>query len=262
VRAKRVGTVAVIAATMVLSGTSAGATRTPPTPLVRVANAIVLGSPAGAVGAVVPITLDAPAKTAVTVHYLTTSFDGETNEALPNLDYTPTSGSAVFAPGQVQHDVRVQIRRRPVTEPYKVFHVVLDQVTGANSLRSTGLVRIDYPQTTDLLNGSKALFDSEAAGRGKDYTATVTFALGSKLDHAVTATYSEDSETALAGVDYVAKSGTLAIPAGKVSASVRIRLLRPANGTLEHIEVRLEPLAGAGDQTVASGFIEILPTNV
>jgi hypothetical protein len=226
-------------------------------PYVRVGNVITIDTPAGAVQALVPITLYTPSSSPVTVDYLTYSV-AEQYEAMPGVDYRPTSGTVTFAPGQMQKNVKVRILRNAVATPYCVFHVWIQHAVGATILKASGLVRIDDPPGDDFLNGSKALFDRAGPGRSKNYTATVTFALNAKLDHDVTADYSEVPTTALPGVDYIAKTGSITIPAGKVTATVSITLLnRPTDGSPHHLTVQLSPLVGVPNQTSASGFIEL-----
>jgi hypothetical protein len=225
-------------------------------PYVRVGNDITIDTPAGSVIALVPVTLYSPSSAPVTLDYLTHNATGD--DAVAGVDYAATSGSLTFAPGEVQKNVRVRILRNAIAAPYKVFHVLIVNVVGANVARSSGLVRIDDPETADLLNGSKALFDTQAPGKGKSYTATVTFALSAKLDHDVTANFSEVPMTALPGVDYVAKTGSITIRAGKVTATVSIKLLKRAPPySVAHVMVLLSPLVGVPGQSSASAFIEI-----
>jgi Calx-beta domain len=243
----------------VIAGTALPARAKPRdvTPHARFGDTIVVRSQGGATTALLPIVLVEPATTPMTVSYATYSSSEDTDEALAEVDYTATAGSVTFAPGEVQHDVRIRIHRGKLATDHQDFHVEKTGSSGGVVDENSGLVRIVPPTPTQMLRGTYALFDAEHPGKGKGYTATIAFVLTKPLKTAVTGTYSELSTTETPGVDYVAKTGALTIPAGALSASVKIRLLRPEpRAQSHHIEVRFRVLSGLSDQPIASGFIE------
>ena len=65
----------------------------------------------------------------VTVDYTTASLAGDT--ATAGLDYTPTSGTLTFAPGDMQMTISVALLADVLVEPTETFHVVLSNPTNA-----------------------------------------------------------------------------------------------------------------------------------
>jgi hypothetical protein len=260
VRATRMwaGAAALVVAVMT-SVAGAGATSASETPQVRISNlAFGIESHGGRVPALVPITLSGPSAAPVTLHYATTNFDGDT--ATPKVDYKPVAGDLTIVAGDVQAAINVPILPDHFQDPNETFHVVISDVVGATVQRSVTEVVIRDSYSTDAMLGSEVHYDSENVGRWKTYIAKVTFTLIDHFDHDVTAQYLTTPQTATAGVDYVFKRGAITIPAGKLSASVTVRLIKREASDDRSFFVRLYPITGLPnpDAQVSAG-VGLLP---
>jgi Calx-beta domain len=227
-------------------------------PTVRVRQQTVIESQGGKVAGLVPITLDTPSAAPVTLHYATANLAGDL--AVPHSDYKPISGTLTFEPGQVEQTVKVPILPDHVQDPGKTFHVTIDSVVGATLSQADALVIIDDTYPAGGLIGSIAQIDSQAVGRGKPYTVKVTFALIDKFDQAVTGTYLTGPISAQPGIDYVLKTGSLTIPAGSLSATVSVKLIKRTATTYRTFEVLLSGITGLPNgETSATAYVDIVP---
>jgi outer membrane protein assembly factor BamB len=105
-----------------------------PDPLISIGDThVVEGSPSGTTPAVFLVTLSNPSATTVTAHYSTAG-----GTATPSLDFTTTSGTVTFAPGDVEEPVTVSVTRDAAGEPDETFYVNLSLPTGGTVQRSQG----------------------------------------------------------------------------------------------------------------------------
>jgi hypothetical protein len=79
----------------------------------------------------IPVTLDAPSPVTATVQYTTVSAPPAVN-ARPGVDYTTSSGTLTFAPGQTAATVTVTIRANPAPVINDVFLVAFRHPVAAN----------------------------------------------------------------------------------------------------------------------------------
>jgi hypothetical protein len=120
-------------------------------------SSIVEGN-AGTTDTLFPVTLSAPTGSTVTVDF--TTQDGTATVA--NNDYTPTSGTLVFSPGETAKNVTVSVIGDLVFEPDETYNVSLSNATSATVLDGIGLgtiVNDDFPLAADsrveLVHGSQ-----------------------------------------------------------------------------------------------------------
>ncbi|HWB50586.1 MAG TPA: Calx-beta domain-containing protein [Stellaceae bacterium] len=83
------------------------------------------------------LTLSAPATQTVTVDFHTVAGD-----ATAGTDFTDTSGSVSFAPGEQSKTIAIPITADTVSEPNEHFTVVLSNAAGATITRATGTATI------------------------------------------------------------------------------------------------------------------------
>ena len=237
-------------------GGSVGATALP---VVRVAEAnTLLQSRGGPLKATAAVTLDSPSATAVTVDYLTVTQPGDL--AVPGVHYVATAGTLAFLPGQTQRDVKLTVLPGTVPGQYGVtFHLQIQNAVGATIGDALDEVTIQPTMAGfKLQGGSRVYFDSGTKGRM--HLAKVTFALSEKTDHAVTGDYSEGSSSAYPGIDFVAKTGSITIPAGKLSATVTIKIITrkgPLPG--RSFVVAVQNTQGVPGQGIAGALIGLRP---
>jgi hypothetical protein len=213
-------------------------------PLLSVEDATV-GEGQGYVDVVVR--LSAPAARAVRVGYaLTAGTAGE------GSDYTGQSASLGFAPGEIAKTVRIALVDDAAAEAGESFRLVLVNPEHAGLGRADGLVQIvdnDSPAGTPVLSVAAVQVD-EAAGE-----AVFAFILDRPATGAVTVDYQTGAagDTASAGLDYAARSGTVAFAPGEVAKSLRVAVVNDAEAEGEEaFSLVLSNPAGAAATTATS----------
>jgi Ca2+-binding RTX toxin-like protein len=185
---------------------------------------------------VVPVALSTPADGTVTVRYAT--FNGT---AAAGQDYVAQRGTVVFAPGTSTQEIRIEIRGDQRFEADETFGVRLISATGATLGDARGLVTI--------VNDEGLRVDDVSAVEGTAGTPgrmVFTVRLLGALDDAVTVDWATADGSALAGLDYVAGSGSLTFAPGETTKQVTISLVGDAGSeTAETLSLTLSNAAGA-----------------
>ena len=165
------------------------------------------------------ISLSAPSLAEVTVRYATR--DGT---AAAGSDYRPVDGTMTFAPGQVAMTASVAVIDDTLDEvDEETFAVALSANTGASLDRAadrataTGVIvdDDDPPEVTV----------DDAAGDETVGSLAFVVSLGGPSAVDVAVDYATADDTATAGRDYEARSGTLSFAPGEVSKTVRVVVL-------------------------------------
>jgi Calx-beta domain len=105
------------------------------------------------------VTLDAPSASPVTVQFTTT-----TGTALAGSDFTATSGTLTFAPGQTSRTILVPTVNDDVPEPTETFTVTLSNPAGATIAAGTATGTIKDDDATHFF-----VVDDAAADRDYQY---------------------------------------------------------------------------------------------
>ena len=186
------------------------------------------------------VTLSSAATGAVTVSYATV--DGT---ATAGADYTTTSGTLSFTPGQTTKRVEVQTLPDTDQEGAESFTVRLSGATGATLTDgvATGTI-LDNDEAPTITIG-----DARVTEGG---TAAFTVTLSSAATRAVTVSYATVDGTATAGADYTTTSGMLTFEVnGDRTQRVEVPTLEDDEAEeTETFTVQLSALSGA---TVADG---------
>jgi len=169
------------------------------------------------VSALFQATLSQAADTVVTVTY--TTQDGT---ATAPGDYASTTGTLTIAKGAVSGTVAVPIVGDNVAEADETFTLALSDVVGARLAVAAVPATIRNDEDS-VLTLAGATVSEGAAGAGVQATFNAT--LSHPVDRAVTVAYATQDGTALQVQDYVAKSGTLTIPAGLLSGTVSVAIV-------------------------------------
>jgi len=174
----------------------------------------------GSTTATVTVTLSCPSADPVTVSYGTANFTAFAGE-----DYVATSGTLRFDPGVVTQTISIPIIPNTTPQPNRAFRLALIAPSGATAgqLGATITILDDDPGPAGVLTPSDV---SVLEGPPGMTNAAVDVALSQALPQAVTVQYATADVSARAGVDYVATSGTLTIPAGETHKSILV----PING--------------------------------
>jgi serine protease AprX len=160
----------------------------------------------------------------VTVDYATS--DGT---AQAGLDYQAVSGTLIFEDGVVSQIFSVDVIDDTLFEGEEAFNLELSNSTGGASLGTptTAVVTIiedDAPPPAGDLQFSSSTFS--VAENANSVLIMVTRTGGSYGE--VTVDYATADDTASAGMDYVANSGTLTFADGEISQSFSITILNDA----------------------------------
>ncbi len=189
--------------------------------------------------AVFPVTLSPASSQVVTVAYRT-----QDGTAVADSDYTATSGTLRFEPGETMQTIRVPTRRDAIAEPSESFTVELSDPVGTTITDATGVGTI----AADAMPG---LSIADAAPVAEGGEATFTVSLSPASSESVTVAYATQDGTAVAGSDYTAASGTLEFEPGVTSHTIRVAVLNDT--TVEPTETFTVELSDPVRATLADG---------
>ncbi|MFN9348706.1 MAG: S8 family serine peptidase, partial [Planctomycetota bacterium] len=211
-------------------------------PTMSIANASASESVNGVAGAIeFKVTLSAPLTEQITVNYGTAG-----GTAAAGVDYTSTSGTLTFIPGDTEEIVRVNLINDNLVEPNETFFVDLSGVSSSavalGTGRATGTI-VNDDSTQISINDVAAL---ESAG-----TFRFTVSLSRPSTSTVSVRVATANGTARSGksADYNAISGTLSFAPGVVSQTVSVTVRNDT--TVEPNETFFVNLSSASGATIA-----------
>jgi hypothetical protein len=203
----------------------------------------------------VKVKLPAPSTERITVRFRTADGTATDGVGEPKADYVAASGTLVFNPGDVSRTIKIAIVRDHRDESAETFFVNLFEPTNASIGDDQGIVTIRDDDRRPRIRISNAREDEPRSG-----TALMTFhvELSAPSGRPVTVDFRTLNLSAVAGRDYVARTGTLTFAPGETRKSIGITIL--ADDRHEHDEafaVKLSNLVNARpDDTFAIGTIE------
>ena len=179
----------------------------------------------------------------MTVDYATA--DGTANAG---ADYTATSGTLTFAPGEAAMTIRVPTLEDTTQEQTETFTVALISPSGATLQDgvATGAITDDDGPVTPLPTLSIA---DATVEEGEQAQFTVT--LSRTATGTVTVDYATADGTANAGADYTATSGTLTFAPGEAAMTIRVPTLEDT--TQEQTETFTVTLSAPAGATLQDG---------
>jgi hypothetical protein len=186
--------------------------RRTPSAMLTVGDVTVLEGSKGTHNAVVTVSLTEPHGNSVTVNYRTA--DGT---AQAGSDFNAVSGRLTFARNEMTKSILVPVIGDRVPEPDKDFFVRLSNPQGAKIADGFGLVTIVDDEPRISTNDVSAL-----EGNSGTTPFTFTVSLSVAYDLPVTVHYATADGTAIAGVDYVANSGTLTFNPGDTTQTIPV----------------------------------------
>ena len=166
-RAVALVTAALMVAGLVSRAGTASAVTPVASPRISVGPDVVVGESVGIVD--VPVTLSAPGLSTVTVNF--TTINGTAIAPNSGTDYTGTSGTLTFTPGQTRKDVLVAVTNDSVAEfpGLESFFVSVSAPTNATIARAVAMVSIidnDTVVATPKLFMRDAIVDEKAGTAG------------------------------------------------------------------------------------------------
>ena len=163
------------------------------------------------------VTLTGQSSQVVTVNYATSN-----GTAIAPGDYTAIqNGEIIFNPGETTKQITVNVNGDYIREPNETFFVNLNGPVGAviSDAQATGTIINDDQGGVFRLN-SATYTVGEPGG-----IVTITVLRTGGLAGNVTVNYSTANDTAMAGQDYTAVSGTLTFTGGQTSASFSVPIV-------------------------------------
>ncbi len=162
------------------------------------------------------VTLSAPAAGPVTVGYATAN-----GTATTGSDYSAQSGTLSFAAGETSKTIQVAITGDRTSEANESFRVNLTNPTGAVIADGEAVATITNDDAAPLPTLSIA-DASITEGDSGTKLMNVTVTLSAAAAGPVTVAYATADDTARAGSDYTAESGTLSFAAGETSKTIQV----------------------------------------
>nr|MDQ3330494.1 FG-GAP-like repeat-containing protein [Planctomycetota bacterium] len=180
------------------------------TPSISISDPVVTE---GSGNATFVITLSKAVNSPVTVTYTTAN-----QSATAGQDYAAKSGTVTFMPGETSKSITIVINDDNIAESLETFVMNLSNATNGTIVKAAGTATIndDDTPTVTIVN---SVTQSEGDGPGT-MVFTVTLSQASAVP--VTVSYSTGDQTATAGTDYVAKSGTITFAAGETTKTIVI----------------------------------------
>jgi len=163
------------------------------------------------------VSLSKAAEDDVTVDYATAN-----GTATAGADYTSTSGTLTIPAGSVTGTISVSITNDALVEVAEDLFVLLSNPR-ANAIIGDNMGRCEISvdeKTTMTINDTTG---SEATG-----TSQFTVSLDKAAEYDITVQYATADNTATAGTDYTATSGTLTFVAGNTTATINVAIINDA----------------------------------
>jgi hypothetical protein len=215
-----------------------------------IADTSVLEGTGGMSTAVFTVTLAPASSQPVTVDYATA--DGT---AVAPADYTATSGTLTFTPGETEQTISVPIVADDVDELDETFFVHLSNASGATILLGTAVgTIIDDDGLPTLSINDVSLTEGNSGVQQMIFAVTLSPA----SPDVVTVNYGTVNGTAVAPGDYTATSGTLTFTPGQTSQPISVPILGDTidEGASEQFTVQLtNPVNAVLDKATGSGAI-------
>ncbi|MBD2327491.1 Calx-beta domain-containing protein [Alkalinema sp. FACHB-956] len=190
-----------------------------PLPSLRVNDVQVTEGNSGAQNAVFTVTLSGASTQLVKVNYATAN-----NTATAGSDYTSTSGTLSFNPGELTKTIAIPVLGETAVEPNESFFLNLSGASNATIADSQGLGTIVNNDTATTLPSLSINNVTLTEGSLGTKNAVFTVKLSAVSSQTISVKYATANGTAAAGSDYTAKTGTLSFNAGELSKTISIAI--------------------------------------
>ena len=190
------------------------------------------------------VSLSSASTATVSVRYTTAN-----GSAAAGSDYTATSGTLSFSPGQVSKTVSVVIAGDTTVEASEIFYVALGSPTNAGIARSlaAGTILNDDATTASLSIGNV----TKPEGNSGSSVASFSVTLSAPSASTVTVHYATGNGTGSAPGDYAAVAGNLSFAPGQASKTIGVSVV--GDTTVEQNETFAVDLSGAVGATITDG---------
>ncbi len=213
-----------------------------------IADVTIYEGTGGSTTAVFTVTLSPASGQQVTVAYETVA-----NTAVSPDDYTATSGTLTFVPGDTAETIEVAITTDSSDEADETFLVQLSSASNADILDDTAVgTIIDDDGLSSLAISNVAVVEGTGGTKNAVFDVTLSPAAASL----VTVDYATVSGTAVSPDDYTATSDTLTFDIGETSKQISVPIVTDNvdEGASEAFTVQLSNASGAniGDASGAA----------
>jgi hypothetical protein len=195
------------------------------------------------------VSLSAPATSTVTVSYATA--DGTAKAHGKNPDYSATSGTLTFAPGDTAKTITVLVNGDTLVEPDEMFFVNLSNGTNATIAAGTGTGTILNDDILPTLSiGDVAQYEGNSGTTPFGFTVS----LSAPSTSAITVKYATADGTAMShgkDADYSAVKGTLTFNPGETVKTITV--LVNGDTIVEPDETFFVNLSAATGAAIADG---------
>ncbi len=177
----------------------------------------------------------------VTVEYGTSN-----GTAVAGSDYTATSGTISFAPGETTKTIAIPVNGDLLDEFDETLTVNLANASKATIGDAQGIgTIIDNDPIPSLAVNDVTISEGNSGSKNAVFTVSLSAASGKT----VTVNFATANGTATAGVDYTARSGTLTFNPGETSKTVSVPII--GDTVVEGNETFSVNLSGASNATIA-----------
>jgi aryl-phospho-beta-D-glucosidase BglC (GH1 family) len=158
----------------------------------------------------------------VSVNYATA--DGT---ALAGSDYTATSGTLTFTPGETSKEITVAVVPDTIVEADETFFVRLSAPSNAIIVKAQGQGTIVNDDSAPAATLPTVSMSNTSVTKPTSGTTNVVFtvSLSAASNVPVTVAYTTADGTAMAGTNYLATSGTLTFAPGEIQKTVNVVVL-------------------------------------
>lgn len=188
----------------------------PPVPSITISNETVVEGDSGLTQVIFTVTLSEASTDVITVDYSTRG-----GSATPDIDYVSISGTLTFNPGETTQTIAVDVYGDTDVELREDFFVDLTNPTNAMIDFPFGVGEIISEDTPEVSIQDVSIIEGNSGYQALYFT----FVLSDRHSENVSIVYSTEDGSAKSGSDYQGVSGSLVIPAGEVSGTVRINII-------------------------------------
>ncbi|WP_392535477.1 beta strand repeat-containing protein [Nostoc sp. C117] len=185
-------------------------------PTLSINNISVTEGNTGTTNATFTVNLSAASTSAVTVNYATAN-----GTATAGSDYTASTGTLTFNPGNTSKTISVIVAGDTRFEPNETFFVNLSNATNATIADNQALGTI----LNDDANLPTLSINDITVVEGQTPQAVLTVSLSNASSQPVTVNYTTAPGTATANADYTSRNGTLTFAANTTTATIAVPIL-------------------------------------
>ncbi|HBL59814.1 MAG TPA: sodium:calcium exchanger, partial [Cyanobacteria bacterium UBA8803] len=213
------------------------------TPSFRINDVTITEGDSGTSNVAFTVNLSAASGRTATVNFATAN-----GTATAGADYTATSGTLTFAPGETSKTITIPVLADLLDENNETFRVNLSNATNATIADSQGIATITDNDPTPSFRISDVTITEGSSGTKN---ATFTVSLSASSGRTATVNFATANGTAIATSDYTATSGTLTFAPGETTKTITVPIISDTLG--ESNETFTVNLSSATNATIADG---------